>query len=98
MLRLTSKGAPSCGDRGGDVHNVVGVLMVRKLIVLDPNERRALRDVPLRAPLVAHPDAGLLETLNAFQAGRSHLALVTRHGARLRRAMRWLKQKWRTAV
>lgn len=74
--------------RGGDVHNVVGVLMVRKLIVLDPNERRALRDVPLRAPLVAHPDAGLLETLNAFQAGRSHLALVTRHGARLRRAWR----------
>jgi hypothetical protein len=33
-----------------------------------------------------HPDAGLLETLNAFQVGKSHLALVTRHARRLARA------------
>ena len=62
--------------------------MVKKLIVLDPNERRTVRDVPLRAPLLAHPDAGLLETLNAFQAGRSHMALVTRDASRLERAWR----------
>ena len=74
--------------RGGNRHNVVGTLMVKKLIVLDPNERRHVRDVPLRAPLVAHPDAGLLETLNAFQAGRSHMALVTRDASRLERAWR----------
>ena len=74
--------------RGGDKHNVVGTLMVKKLIVLDPNERRHVRDLPLRAPLIAHPDAGLLETLNAFQAGRSHMALVTRHASRLERAWR----------
>ena len=74
--------------RGGNRHNVVGTLMVKKLIVLDPNERRTVRDVPLRAPLLAHPDAGLLETLNAFQAGRSHMALVTRDASRLERAWR----------
>lgn len=74
--------------RGGNRHNVVGTLMVKKLIVLDPNERRHVRDVPLRAPLLAHPDAGLLETLNAFQAGRSHMALVTKHASRLERAWR----------
>lgn len=74
--------------RGGDRNNVVGTLMVKKLIVLDPNERRPLRDVPLRTPLLAHPDAGLLETLNAFQVGRSHLAIVTRHARRLARAWR----------
>ena len=74
--------------RGGNRHNVVGTLMVKKLIVLDPNERRHVRDVPLRAPLLAHPDAGLLETLNAFQAGRSHMALVTKHASLLERAWR----------
>ena len=74
--------------RGGNRHNVVGTLMVKKLIVLDPNERRHVRDVPLRAPLLAHPDAGLLETLNAFQAGRSHMALVTEHASLLERAWR----------
>ena len=74
--------------RGGNRHNVVGTLMVKKLIVLDPNERRTVRDVPLRAPLLAHPDAGLLETLNAFQQGRSHMALVTRDASLLERAWR----------
>jgi metal transporter CNNM len=62
--------------------------MVKKLIVLDPNERRTVRDVPLRSPLLAHPDAGLLETLNAFQQGRSHMALVTRDASLLERAWR----------
>ena len=74
--------------RGGNRHNVVGTLMVKKLIVLDPNERRTVRDVPLRSPLLAHPDAGLLETLNAFQQGRSHMALVTRDASLLERAWR----------
>ena len=42
--------------------------MVKKLIVLNPHDRRSLRGIPLRVPLLIHPDAGLLETLNAFQA------------------------------
>ena len=73
-----------CGNR----HNITGVLMVKKLIVLSPSEKRPLRDMPLRGPLLVHPDAGLLETLNLFQAGKSHLALVTRHGRMLARAWR----------
>jgi len=36
--------------------------------------------------LLIHPGAGLLETLNAFQVGKSHIALVTRHGRQLARA------------
>jgi CBS domain containing-hemolysin-like protein len=34
--------------RGGDTNNIAGVLMVKKLIVLNPDERRSLKDIPLR--------------------------------------------------
>lgn len=72
--------------RKNSKHNVVGTLMVKKLIVLDPNSNRHLSELPLRKPLLVHPNAGLLETLNAFQRGKSHLALVTEHGTELQKA------------
>lgn len=46
--------------RRSDRNNVVGLLMVKKLIVLNPDERRSLTHIPLRVPLLVHPDAGLL--------------------------------------
>ena len=59
--------------RGDSRHNVIGVLMVKKLIVLNPAEHRPIKGMALRHPLLVHPDAGLLDTLNAFQVGKCHL-------------------------
>ena len=39
---------------------MIGVLMVKKLIVLNPAAHRPLKDMHLRHPLLVHPDAGLL--------------------------------------
>ncbi|RHY53955.1 hypothetical protein DYB38_004576 [Aphanomyces astaci] len=57
--------------------NVVGLLLVKRLIVLNPAEEKPLKDLILRRPIVISPDHSCYSILNLFQEGRSHLALVT---------------------
>ena len=55
-----------------------GLLLVKRLIVLDPEDRRPVKEFSqLRKPVVLHPDRNLLEVLNIFQRGHCHLAIVT---------------------
>lgn len=61
----------------GSPHNVCGILLVKKLIVLSPDDERKISSLGLRYPLPVSPDTPLLELLNLFQRGLSHLALVT---------------------
>jgi metal transporter CNNM len=57
---------------------VAGLLLVKRLIVLDPEDRRPVKEFSqLRKPVVLHPDRNLLEVLNIFQRGHCHLAIVT---------------------
>lgn len=64
--------------RGGDRRNVVGLLLVKNLIVVDPSEERPLSTIPLRAPLAIAPDYDLFSLLNLFQVGRGgHFAVIT---------------------
>ncbi|CAN0531945.1 unnamed protein product, partial [Laminaria digitata] len=49
---------------------------VKKLIVLDPDDERDISTLMLRIPVVVSPTKSLLDLLNTFQTGRSHLALV----------------------
>ncbi|KAJ8564056.1 hypothetical protein ON010_g7291 [Phytophthora cinnamomi] len=58
--------------------NIVGLLLVKKLIVLDPDDRRPIRDLILRKPIIAGPRESCYSILNEFQKGRSHIALVTK--------------------
>jgi len=44
---------------------------------VNPSHCSSLRTVPLREPLVVSPNTGLLDMLRLFQAGKSHLALVS---------------------
>jgi len=60
-----------------DKRSILGSLLIKKLLVVDPNERRPLRSMGLREPLVVSPEVGLLEMLQRFQTGRRHLALVS---------------------
>ncbi|KAE8887979.1 hypothetical protein PF005_g11419 [Phytophthora fragariae] len=57
--------------------NIVGLLFVKKLIVLDPDDARPIRDLVLRKPILVSP-SGHYSMLNEFQKGRSHIALVTK--------------------
>lgn len=57
---------------------VIGVLLTKQLILLDPEDATPLREIPINPlPLVAD-DLALLQILNTFQEGRSHMAIVCR--------------------
>jgi hypothetical protein len=56
--------------------NIRGVLLVKRLIVLNPEDRRPLRTIATRWPLICSPEMPLLDILNLFQTGRSHMAIV----------------------
>lgn len=60
-------------------HNVKGLLLVKRLIVCNPDDNRPVRHFVHRRPLIVPPTLGLYELLNKFQTGRSHLALVSEH-------------------
>jgi metal transporter CNNM len=57
--------------------NIVGLLLVKKLIVLDPDDERPIRDLVLRKPILVGPAESCYAVLNEFQKGRSHIAFVT---------------------
>ena len=60
----------------GERHNVTGILLVKRLIVISPEDRRLIRSLSLRRPLFIHPSLSLFDALNIFQRGVSHLAVV----------------------
>lgn len=57
--------------------NIVGLLLVKRLIVVDSEGERCVGDLALRKPIVASPNASCYHILNEFQKGHSHIALVT---------------------
>jgi CBS domain containing-hemolysin-like protein len=42
------------------------------------DDRRALSSLGLRSPIVVHPETPLMDLLNKFQVGHSHIAIVTK--------------------
>ncbi|KAJ2908241.1 hypothetical protein GGI21_003084, partial [Coemansia aciculifera] len=60
----------------GERTNVVGMLLVKSLILLDPNDAVPIRDTKMSAIPLVTPDVSLYDILNAFQEGGSHMALV----------------------
>eukprot|EP00455_Lapot_gusevi_P032021 TRINITY_DN3489_c0_g1_i3.p1 TRINITY_DN3489_c0_g1~~TRINITY_DN3489_c0_g1_i3.p1 ORF type:complete len:548 (-),score=163.99 TRINITY_DN3489_c0_g1_i3:276-1919(-) len=60
-------------------HNVKGLLLVKRLIVCNPDDTRPVRHFMHRKPIVVPPTIGLYDLLNQFQTGRSHLAIVSEH-------------------
>ena len=57
-------------------HNIRGMLLVKRLIVLNPEEKREVGSLPLLEPLVVGTECSLLDLLYMFSAGKSHLAII----------------------
>ncbi|KAJ2764546.1 hypothetical protein GGI18_006416, partial [Coemansia linderi] len=55
---------------------IVGVLLVKSLILLDPDDAVPVRDARIAPIPLVTPDASLYDILNAFQEGGSHMAVV----------------------
>ncbi|TFK24444.1 DUF21-domain-containing protein [Coprinopsis marcescibilis] len=59
------------------VKKIVGTLLVKSCVLLDPSDAVPIRNLPLnRVPFVGQ-DEPLLSMLARFQEGRSHIAVVT---------------------
>ncbi len=63
----------------GETENIRGYFQVKRLIVLNPDDERVIRSLYLRQPQVVSPEESLLELLNIFQMGHSHMALVSHY-------------------
>ena len=57
---------------------IIGVLLTKQLILLDPEDAVPLRDIPMSSLPKVSEDLPLLQILNTFQEGRSHIAAVHR--------------------
>ncbi|KAI0631544.1 DUF21-domain-containing protein [Trametes polyzona] len=60
------------------VKKIIGILLVKQCVLLDPNDAVPVRKIPLnKVPYVPNNEP-LLGILDKFQEGRSHMAIVSR--------------------
>ncbi|KAG2155185.1 uncharacterized protein EDB93DRAFT_1222403 [Suillus bovinus] len=65
-------------DRMLKVKKIIGILLVKQCLLLDPKDALPLRRIPLnKVPFVPNNEP-LLGILDKFQEGRSHMAIVSR--------------------
>ncbi|KAI0661226.1 hypothetical protein C8Q70DRAFT_969458 [Cubamyces menziesii] len=76
--QLPSGDSSPLPDRVQKVKKIVGVLLVKQLLLLDPKDATPLRSITLN-PMPCVPfNEPLLNILDKFQEGRSHMAIVSR--------------------
>ncbi|KAK3097502.1 hypothetical protein FSP39_010242 [Pinctada imbricata] len=67
----------------GHKSNIVGLLLVKTLITLDPDDAASVRNIihtyAVPSLLYVRDDTPLFDLLNQFQTGKSHLAFVKNH-------------------
>ncbi|KAJ1644757.1 hypothetical protein LPJ64_003587 [Coemansia asiatica] len=73
MLRRGHSRVPVYSGRREDI---VGVLLIKSLILLDPDDAVPVRDACIAPVPLVTPDTSLYDILNAFQEGGSHMAVV----------------------
>jgi CBS domain containing-hemolysin-like protein len=79
MSRLLNSGFSRIPVFRGSRANITGLLLIKRLLMAQqfPDEYRTVADVMgSHKPIVLPSDINLTNTLNRFQQGRSHLALV----------------------
>ncbi|KAG6330079.1 hypothetical protein ID866_9011 [Astraeus odoratus] len=69
---------PANSGRMEKVKRIIGILLVKHCVLLDPKDSIPLRKLPLnKVPFVPNNES-LLGILDKFQEGRSHMAIVSR--------------------
>ncbi|EKM54434.1 uncharacterized protein PHACADRAFT_123492 [Phanerochaete carnosa HHB-10118-sp] len=61
------------------VKKIVGILLVKQCLMLDSRESTPLRSLPLHRVSCVPNNTSLLQILDKFQEGRSHMAIVSRY-------------------
>jgi len=70
----------------GHKHNVRGFVLVKKLIVVSPEDNESLENMVLEKLVVAHHSIPMLDLLNKFQAYKCHIGLITNNPDRVQEA------------
>jgi len=65
--------------RGEDKKDIMGVILVKELIGINPAARIPITHVPLRSLPVVSEDTAMYDMLELFETGRSHMALLMSH-------------------
>ncbi|TFK51438.1 DUF21-domain-containing protein [Heliocybe sulcata] len=60
------------------VKRIIGILLVKQCVLLDPEDATPLRQLPLNKVTYVPRNEALLGILDRFQEGRSHMAIVSR--------------------
>jgi ankyrin repeat/SOCS box protein 13/metal transporter CNNM len=76
MQRLSDKGHSRIPVFLGSVDHIIGMLLVKHLIMVNPDEGVLVRELKLRPIPFVPADKPLYDMLNLFQRGRSHMAMV----------------------
>ncbi|RPD63797.1 DUF21-domain-containing protein [Lentinus tigrinus ALCF2SS1-6] len=71
-------GAAPLPDRVQKVKKIIGVLLVKQLLLLDPKDATPLSSIPLNSIPCVPSNEPILSILDKFQEGRSHMAIVGR--------------------
>ena len=88
LNKLTEEGYSRYPVYKENKQNVIGILLVKKLLGLNKFGISLEKlNIPLRMPLIVHPEMHLTDLLMEFQKGKSHIALVTKQTAELKRKM-----------
>ncbi|KAI3622786.1 cbs domain-containing protein [Moniliophthora roreri] len=66
------------GSRTRRVKKIIGILLVKQCVLLDPSDAIPLRNIPLNKVPSVPQNEPLLGILDKFQEGRSHMAIVSR--------------------
>jgi Mg2+/Co2+ transporter CorB len=74
-----------------DRNSLVGYILVKELIVLDPKEKMPVKSLFLYEPVCASPTLTLAQLLNEFQTGLSHMAFISKDHHLLKTAIQAFK-------
>jgi len=79
LISIDSRGHSRLPVYDTNKHNIRAFILVKNLIVYDPDDNRPLREmIPLMMkPVLVKPGMKLLDLLNKFQEHRTHFAVVT---------------------
>ncbi|ODQ50589.1 DUF21-domain-containing protein, partial [Saitoella complicata NRRL Y-17804] len=76
MLDAERSHQPLSPEAMGTRRSIIGCLLVKNLILLDPDDSVPLREVSISTLPTVQSDLPLFDILNSFQEGRSHMAIV----------------------
>ncbi|CAM6025243.1 unnamed protein product [Sphagnum balticum] len=91
MQMIMEKGHSRIPVYAGSVTNIVGLILVKNLLTLHPQDETPVRNCTIRKIPRVPEGAPLYDILNDFQKGHSHMAVVVKYNKEKAES---LKQNW----